>query len=471
VGRTFGALLTIASVALYSRLLPPSQYGILTLSLSTAALFNALFCTWVAQSVFRMYSETTDLKVLLLTGKFLFVASILISVISAMLAMILSNQLFNPILMAGIVLIASGYSVFEYRTVLITRQELPFRYLRMQLTRLAFSLILPIPVYLISQSFDFFMIALGLAYWAPLTSLLVQKSNYTFKREHIDFGLIGDLAKYGVPVALSILLIQLASSLDRYILTVYSGLDTVAGYAAGADLALFAVGIVASSLNQAFYPRLLSLYSSQKFAAEQLLYRRYLSCFFALTLPASVGIYFVSGELTHLLIGESIRSDASIALSIFAFTAFFLNAKSFVFDLRFQIAKSILLPIINAIFTIALLIGCCIILIPAYGVQGAAISSFVSLSFSCGLSLALSAKLGKSVKYPINELGKIVTATALMSLVLYILGQGLGSIIGLISKILIGVSVYFLALLMMRYKPAQDALKSALSSVRAILKH
>jgi len=147
--------------------------------------------------------------------------------------------------------------------VQLTLQRRPALFVQLQIAKLLLTLALPLAAFFVSRRFDLFMFALGLAYWLPLLIPRFLTWADGVRPRHVDRTILGHLARYGLPLSFSILLVQLGTSLDRYILGAKQGVDAVAGYAAGADLAIFSIGMMASSLSQAFFPRLLELHSAQ----------------------------------------------------------------------------------------------------------------------------------------------------------------------------------------------------------------
>lgn len=465
VGRALAALMTIASIAIFSRLLAPSDYGVYTLTITTAALFNALFCTWVIQSVFRTYSEASDVVRLQSTGLFALALSALVSTLAAAAAVLLSGRPITLELMLGILMLFSGFSAYEYCNIQLTLQQRPYLFAQLQLTRLALTLTLPLGAFFLFGGFDHFMLGLGFAYWLPL--LVPRFSTWAsgVGVRHVDRDLLGSLARYGMPLSVSILLVQLGMSLDRYILGAQHGPEAVAGYAAGADLALFSIGMMASSLSQAFYPQLLQLHAAGKAAEQQDLYSQYMLVFVGLLVPSAIGLFFVSGELASLVVGKSIRADTAASLALFAGTAFFFNFKTFVIDVRFQIAKRTGQPMVTAVVIIGLLMGGCFLLIPSMGGIGAAWASLVATVAGCGLALLLSMRVPGALPFPMSELGKVAVAATTMTAVLWGVdhwmhgaGGWIMSLIRLGAEILIGAATYGAVLLALNFRPARQIL-------------
>lgn len=462
IGRALAALLTIASVAIFSRLLAPADYGVYTLTITTSTLFNACFCTWVAQSIFRLYAEE-DRSRLQSTGLLALAVSTAVSVTGALTVILLSGRPVTAELAAGMLMLLSGYSVYEFTNIQLTLRRQAHIFVQLQLAKLFLTLTLPLASFLLFHRFDHFMLALGFAYWLPLLvpRFLFWASGARLR--HVDKRLLAAMARYGLPLSFSILLVQLGSSLDRYILGAKQGVGAVAGYAAGADLALFAIGMIASSLNQAHYPELLRLHSKGRDDERQQLYSRYMLLFVGLLLPAAVGLHFVADDLASLIAGEKIRADAITSLGLFAATAFFINLKSFVVDLRFQIAKQTTLPIINATVIVGLLVAGCFLLIPRYGVTGAAWASLIAATGGFAFAALLSVRLPDSVSIPIAELTKVVVAVTVMAAILYGIDRwfyGFGgwsvAILRLSAQVIIGIVVYVAALAALNFQPVRQ---------------
>lgn len=466
LGRALAALLTVASIAIFSRLLAPADYGVYTLTITTSALFNALFCTWVIQSVFRMYAEVPDRIRLQSSGLFALLLSAMLSALAALAVILLSGRPITVEMTVGMLMLLTGYSVYEYSNVQLTLQRRPALFAQLQLAKLLLTLALPLAALFVWRRFDHFMFALGLAYWLPLLIPRFLTWAEGVRVRHVDRAVLGHLARYGLPLSFSILLVQLGTSLDRYILGAKQGVDAVAGYAAGADLAIFSIGMMASSLSQAFYPRLLELHSAQDEGEARKLYSQYILLFVGLLLPSAIGLHFVAGDLAWMITGKAIRADAAVSLGLFAATALFINLKSFVVDLRYQIAKRTALPIVNAAVMIGLLVAGCFALIPVYGGVGAAWASLIAAAGGCTIAALVSTRLPGAVSLPLADLGKIAAAATVMAAILYGIDRwsygATGWIVALVRltlQIFIGIAVYCAILVATNFGPARQALR------------
>jgi O-antigen/teichoic acid export membrane protein len=465
-GRSLTALLTVASIAIFSRLLSPTEYGILTLTLTSAGIFNALFCTWVAQSVFRLYPEVSIQIRLQSTGMLALVASAGLSATVALITIGLSGKIVSAELVAGTILLFTGFSFYEYSNIQLTAQQRPIAFAQLQLTRLMLGLLLPLCAWITTTRLDYLILALGMSYWLPL--LIPRFSTWMSGAayRHVDWDLLRSIARYGLPLSCSLLLLQLGVALDRYILGAYHGIGSVAGYAAGADLALFAIGMIASSLSQAFYPKLLQFRAeSESSANENLLYSDYISYFIAVVLPACIGLYFVADELAWLVVGPSIRTDTAASLTIFAATAFVLNFKSFIVDVRFQIVKKLLFPMISAIVTIVLVTILGFWQIPSNAAIGAAWTSLIAISGGCLVAIVASIFITGKMPIKMYDLSKIMLSTVVMAGTLYILDNIFLPALALPLMISAGVGVYALALFALNFPPVRNGVKLLLSSL------
>lgn len=463
LGRSLTAALTLASIAIFSRLLAPSDYGVYTLTITTAGIFNSLFCTWVIQAAFRIYRDQPDRVALQSSAVFALMFSASVSAAAALVALHFSGVSTTLQLAIGIAMLVAGYSAYEFSNIQLTLLQRPSLFVQLQFAKLLLTLTLPLAAFLLWRRFDYFMLAMGATYWIPLAfpRFLTWSSGISFRR--VDRSIVKALARYGIPLSVSLVLVLIGSSLDRYILGMQRGVGNVAGYAAGADLALFPISMIGSSLNQAFFPRVLELHAEGRDAEQQQFYSQYILLFVALLLPASVGLHFVSDKFAWLITGKAIRADAIGAMSVFAITAFFLTLKSFVIDLRFQIAKRTALPIVSATFMILLLVGGCFLLIPVYGNVGAALASLVAAAGGCALAAILSTYLPGAWLLPLADLTKVIAAVAVMAAVLYGTGEWFVvadsvpvAAVFLGMQTVVGIATYLAALMILGFRPARQ---------------
>jgi len=138
------------------------------------------------------------------------------------------------------------------------------------------------------------------------------------------------------------------------------------------------------------------------------------------------------------------------------------NVKAFVIDLRFQIARRMLFPVVNAAVTVALLLGICLLLIPTYGGVGAAWASLAVTTAGCILAVGTSVLVAGHFPLRLQALAKILVATVTMALILHGVEFAGSPLVRLGAKVVTGMVFYGAALILMNFQSARQAIAPVL---------
>ncbi len=465
-GRAAAALLSIVSIALFSRLLTSSEFGFYSLIMTTAALANTLFCTWVAQSLFRFFPDAKDRKALLSTAFAALIGSGLFSSTLAAVIAVLVVPDSSTVFVLGIILIFVGWSFFEYLTVCFGMYQRPGLFLEAQLLRLACCILLPLSAWMAWGSFDWFLLAMGAAYWVPC---LVPR--YLFwatgiSRHAVRADVFRRQVSYGVPLGLSIFLVSTSQYAERYLIGGDLGANRLAGYAIGADLALLSVGMIGSALNQAFYPALLQLHASGNDSARTLFFQRYCLVFLALLVPSALGLHLLANDIVALVAGPSLRGDAQVSLEIICATALLIGIKSFIVDISFQLRQAMKTSLIISLISVTILLLSAGWAIPLFGLVGASLAGLFAAASGLVLAAFLAIQARSLPSLPLSELAKIGGSLAAMFIAIE-LARPLFAVSTRIAVLIpLGALVYGAFLWLMRFQEADNAMQQARVAIR-----
>lgn len=227
-------------------------------------------------------------------------------------------------------------------------------------------------------------------------------------------------AAYGYPIAASLILALVLSSTDRFLLAAFLDEAAVGAYHAGYSLANRTLDVIFIWLGAASGPALVM--ALERGGRARLLEEagRQAGTFVLLALPAAAGLALVARPLAEVMIGEGLRETAAAIGPWIALSALLAGATTYYFHQAFTLAKRtprLLLAMCAPALTNLLLN---LLLIPPFGVMGAAWAT--AASFAVGLLASIGLGRGAvALPVPWSALLRCGAATAVMAAVVTLL--------------------------------------------------
>lgn len=241
---------------------------------------------------------------------------------------------------------------------------------------------------------------------------------------------------FGVPLLPASLGYWVSNLSDRYIIGFLMNVSSVGIYSVGygiGGLVYFMLGPMAGVL----LPDLSALYDQGQIEELERRFCRVLKYYLALGIPAVIGLAILSKPLVLLLSTSEFVSAANViilvAIGVFFFAVFGLYSQ--------------LLSVLKSVRTLSLLwIGMAImnislnfLLIPKFGIIGAAVATLVSFLLGAILAVAYIRKRFH-ISFRGNWLSKIALSSIIMAIVVHLIPAD--SIFMLIAAVLAGVVIY-----------------------------
>jgi len=252
-----------------------------------------------------------------------------------------------------------------------------------------------------------------------------------------------DYARYGYPVAASLILALVLSSTDRLVLATFLDEAAVGAYHAGYSLANRTLDVMFIWLGAASGPALVMALERGGASALKAAAREQAGTFLLIALPAAVGVALVSQPLADLIIGEQLRDQAAAVTPLIAVSALMAGLTTYYFHQAFTLSRRTG-RLLQAMAIPALVnLGLNVVLIPRMGVMGAALAT----ALSYGVGILASWGLGRralALPVPWNALLRCGLATAVMALAVSRLPAA-GGLEELVLKASVGAVVYGLA--------------------------
>ena len=412
-------LMAFTALAVYTHLLTPQQYGVYTLIFSAAMFVNSALFNWLPVGMIRFWpGGKYQNNAFISTLGILYLRLLVPVVIIVLFALaILGWEEFWPV-MAGLLLL-TGFTSLGIGQQLQTAQMLPNRYAVMTISYSV--LALGLGALFAYIGFGPIGVIVGVACGMLLPSVVMSvKSWALFDRSLYTPELTQKLMVYGLPLAASFFLDEIANLSDRYMLAWLVNEAKAGKYAVGYDLAGNSIMMIMNAINLAAYPMIVKLLDQKGKEAALEYFNTYVILLLGIAIPAVVGLSLVGPDLVYLVIGEEYQESVTMLLPWVASGIFFMGLGAFYFHLPFQLGNKnfgiFYIAGITAVINLLLNFW----LIPKMGMQGAAIATVLSFAFSTTLGFIYGRKVFP-IPFPVREIIKIVTAALFMGVCLWFL--------------------------------------------------
>ena len=297
------------------------------------------------------------------------------------------------------------------------------------------------------------LLGLGLAPLAALPFVLPgelkQARGGTF-----EGGRVRDYAMYGYPIAASLALTVVLSSTDRFVLDAYLGEAAVGAYHASYSIANRTLDVLFLWLGTAGQPALVMALERGGMERLKVAAREQLSTFLLVGLPAAAGVALVARPLSEVLIGEELRTAAASVTPWIALSALLFGLTAYYFGQALTLGKKTKRLLIAMAFPAGLNVILNLILVPQFGLMGAAWATAASF----GAGMIATWMIGRRVvalPIPWESLARCSVATGIMALVVSQL-PAVGGLVELILDASVGGIVYAAAALTLNAAGVRD---------------
>lgn len=440
------SLLGLVSIGVYTRILPPEEYGLYTLVYTTVLFVETFAFSWLNQSTLRylekfkkghgqVFFSTTLLG-------FMFLACIvtLLWVLGVwFFSETLDHRLRYLLFLGPLVVFFDSGTNLMLTLLRAMRESLRYSLQRSisATIKLAASLAL---ILLFSMGGEAILYGIAFAGAAIFSVEFIRLGMiWRVRLKNFSLEIVKLFAKYGLPlIGLSFANLVLSAS-DRYFIQMFRGTGDVGIYAAGYKITETGVFLFVTFIMLSFFPVLIETFEKQgEFEARNLM-QNIMSLFLVLLLPVVTGTSVLSRDIIMVLLGRAYLQAHSILPWISA-GIFFMGLSSF-FNKSFELKERTLLMLFMLIGTAILNIVLNLILVPALGNLGAAVSTCLAyLSY-----LLLSVVVGSRILFwgfPWRICLKALLASLIMGLIIKCLPMLQSGWISLLYKIAVGFMTY-----------------------------
>jgi PST family polysaccharide transporter len=373
--RIFGGLLIGIWVARY---LGPSDYGILNYAMAYTAMFMLFVNLGLDEILVRELVKKPKLTNYLLGSAFvlkIFGALVAICLIFfSFNFMVIENITKTAILIMSIAFILQSFDVIDYyyQSKILSKYSVIAR-------SFAFIMSSGLKIYLLVYKYSvLFFVGAGvidILMYSLFLSLIYVKQNGSFSKWKFNIKIVKNLLKYSWPLALSVFLITIHTRIDQLMIGTMLDIKEVGIYSVAVKLAEFWI-FIPSILVSTLMPYFVNLRNKD----AQLYHFRLLQLYSLMFwMGAFVGIVtIIFGEDIIVLLFGDVYKDAYVALVYNIWIGVFI-AQAVARGIWMINENLQLYRIYNNILAIITNISLNIILIPKFGISGAALASLLSI--------------------------------------------------------------------------------------------
>lgn len=418
VGRGIPGVVNFMTIAIYTRMLQPDDYGYYALMIASVGLWNTVLFEWLRLGLLRLYpghAERPHALLATLACGFGAIA-VLAAIATAVAVVLIPGGDFAYMIILGLALLCAQ-AWFELNLELVRSQLSPVRYAHITAWRAVVALACGVV-----------LIRAGLGAGGALLGMLVALvvSVIPFVREAwcgvrpamADRGLLRELLVYGLPLTASLALNFIISSSDRFVLNWLVGAEATGIYAAGYDAVWHSMTLLMMTVNLAGYPIAIRALERDGVDAAREQVRQNFILLAAIAAPAAVGIAVGANAIGSVVLGAAYREAAVGLLPWVALGALIARFKSYYVDLSFHLGRKtggqVWVMLIGAMVNVALTLWW----IPMFGIYGAIYATIVAyaVAFLAGL---YAGRRVFPLPAPPLEAVKPVVAAALMAAALW----------------------------------------------------
>lgn len=258
------------------------------------------------------------------------------------------------------------------------------------------------------------LIGIGLAPLLALPFVLPGELRQA-RRGVVDMARVRAYAAYGYPIAAGLALALVLASTDRFLLAAYLDEAAVGAYHAGYSIANRTLDVMFVWLGAAGQPALVMALERGGLERLKTAAREQASTFLLIGMPAASGVALVARPLSEFMIGPELRDAAAAITPWIALSALFYGLTAYYFGQAFTLSHRTKLLLVTMTVPAVLNIALNILLIPHFGVMGAAWATCASFAVSMVMARILGSRV-MPLPVPWETLIRCGVATGVMTL-------------------------------------------------------
>lgn len=250
---------------------------------------------------------------------------------------------------------------------------------------------------------------------------------------------------YGAPLCIGLLLSYALNSADVYIITAIMGAASAGEYNAGYNLANRSLEILFVWVSMAVTPVAITAMEQHGTEQSRDILKGYGATLLWIAVPAAVGIAMVSKDAGFIL-GEGVREGAVSVMPWIAFAGLINGCMTYYVHRAFMLSGQTQKYVWALVMPVVLNLGMNIVLIPAFGLMGAVWSTISAYVLAIVVATIL-ARQDFPLPLPLRAAVEIIACSAAMASAISLLplGNMTPGFVTLVVKACVGMAVYLLA--------------------------
>jgi len=275
---------------------------------------------------------------------------------------------------------------------------------------------------------------------AALFALIARRGEFT----RPDLTIIRPALRFGLPLIPGALAVWALNMMDRLFLVHFASLADIGVYSLAYTLGYTVIPVLARPLRMMYPSIATAAYNQGRKDDLQRIFNYSAGAVLALTLPATVGMFVLGAPIVSILAPPEFASAAPL-IGLVALGYVFMTMASyfelhlgFVFRQHWFSMSVIAAGLANFVLNL--------VLIPRYGILGAAIATTASFALQFLISLAVS-QFQPLVRIDLVFIAKVMAASLIMGAIIIglrilLFTQGANAYIEIVSIVVLGITVY-----------------------------
>lgn len=453
--RACSGILTIVTLAVFTRLLSPREYGIYALNVAAASVASAVLYQWLNVALNRFYPAHRDNPIVIISvalrGFWWLTA---ITALMFFAAVPFCGKLDeDPTTLGVVFLITVALGRYSMMLQIANAQGSPLRYSLLSWAKNGVSFVAGVALILLGVGERGALIGLlvGLVFAILVFNPVRGLGTAPLGADTLH---LTTMLQYGLPLTVTFSAVMIVDSVDRFMIGWVSGASAAGPYAAAYDFVQQLIGPMMNVMFLAAFPMIIRRMENQDVQSAHSKTLALGRAVVGIGLPAAFGLAMLSSDISGVFFKDAFRQASARIIPWLAFAIFVGCFKSYYLDLVFQFRHQTKYQGYIAILMAVANITLNLLLLPHYGILGAAWSTLAAFSVGAVASWLI----GKAI-FTLPSLGmdffQCGIASLVMSAILYMLPTSHRAI-GLAAKIICGLIVYLLMALLMDLADCRD---------------